>query len=147
MFVSVTSEIMITITLLRDSGVLPTLLSSQSIVDLTIAVIGAFIGAAISLGGALFILRSQIRADKQLAAEGRLLEAVHEVAESLLRWTTEIRNTKLSLDLIIFDIPGRRAPVERVLPTPITITFSNRTLLSDAGLGESQVAPSRQSRW
>lgn len=124
-------------TLLSDSGVLPTLLSNQSIADLIIAVIGAFVGAAIALGGALFILRSQIRADKQLAVESRLLEVVHEVARSLLQWAAEINDLKLASDLFILRVPGAAYPEDRVSPTPITIIATNRTLLHDAGLVES----------
>jgi hypothetical protein len=124
-------------TLLSDPGILQALFSNQSIAGLIIAVMGAFVGAAITLGGALFILRRQIRADRQLVTEGRLLEIVHEVARSLLQWATEIRDLALSSDLLVFRVPGATYPTDRVLSTPVAIITTHRTLLHDAGLGES----------
>jgi hypothetical protein len=115
------------------------LFSDQGIADLLIAIVGAFVGAAIAFGLAFLIFRRQIGADRRLARDERITDAVHEIAGELALWCAEQRPPTYTVtiyqDHVAF-VPDARPPGT---VDPIRSITRRKALLATAGFDNAMV--------
>jgi hypothetical protein len=112
------------------------LFSDQGIADLIIGIVGAFVGAAIAFGLALLIFRGQIGADRRLARDERITDAVHEIAGELALWCAERRLPTYTVTIHqdhVAIVPDARPPGT---VDPIRSMTRRKALLATAGFDE-----------